>query len=121
MNVLKLFFFVGLMFCAVNISAQSVYMTNTGTKFHKNTCHYLKYSKKEISYEKALELRFTACSVCKPNVGSNTLGIMSTSIKSTSPQSTNKNTTSTQCTGKTKSGSRCKRMTKDRSGRCYQH
>ena len=34
---------------------------------------------------------------------------------------TSNNTTAVQCSGITKSGRRCARMTKDASGRCYQH
>lgn len=98
--------------------AQNVYVTKTGTKYHKETCHYLRNSKKEITYEKAIELGFDACSVCKPRKGvSNSPSISSESSLTT----TNKSTTSTQCSGKTKSGVRCKRMTKNANGRCYQH
>ena len=123
MKVLKLFLFVSLMFHAVDMSSQSVYVTNTGTKYHKSTCHHLKSSKNEIAFEKALELSYTACSVCKPNNKGNSLGMVSTSTKSiVSPATSNSTTTTTtQCTGKTKAGARCKRMTKSDHGRCYQH
>ena len=121
MKLIKLFLFVGLMLGAGHISAQSVYVTHTGTKFHKSSCHHLKYSKKEITLPKALELRFTACSVCKPSINGNPLGVMSTSTKSIPQKSSTKTTTSTQCTGRTKAGARCKRMAKSASGLCYQH
>ncbi|MBO3099607.1 hypothetical protein [Gelidibacter pelagius] len=120
MKLFRLFLFVGVMAFACDLSAQTVYVTKTGEKYHKNTCHYLKNSKKEIDYKKAIELRYTACSVCKPNAQWSPLSIRSTSIKSTTSP-TIKTTTSTQCTGKTKAGARCKRMTKSENGRCYQH
>lgn len=121
MKLLKLFLFISVMFCAVNLSGQTVYVTNTGEKFHKSSCHYLKSSKKEIAFEKALELRFTACSVCKPEVRGIGLGIMTPSYKSSAGLKASSNSASTQCTGKTKSGLRCKRLTKNGNGRCYQH
>ncbi|MEO5788826.1 hypothetical protein [Gelidibacter sp.] len=121
MKLIKFFLFINLMFFAVNLSAQSVYVTTTGEKYHKSTCHYLKNSKNEIAFDKVLELRYTACSVCKPNVKDNSLGIMSTSNKSTVDPKASTNSTSTQCIGKTKLGARCKRMTKSGNGRCYQH
>lgn len=104
----------------VNVSAQTVYTTKTGEKFHKENCKYLKYSKKEITLQKVLKLGYTPCSVCKPPT------------KIDAPQNSEKlnNSTSTsnksraesiQCSGKTQSGTRCKRMTKDSSGKCYQH
>lgn len=75
MKLIKRFLFIGLMFFAVNMSAQSVYVTKTGEKYHKITCPFLKYSKKEITYAKALDIRFTACSVCKPNVKVSSVGL----------------------------------------------
>ncbi|TXD67792.1 hypothetical protein [Aequorivita lipolytica] len=45
---------------------QVVYITKTGTKYHKGTCHYLKKSKIEISKSDAKSAGYTACSVCNP-------------------------------------------------------
>lgn len=120
MKSLKLFLFIGALFLVSNISAQSVYITKTGTKYHKNTCHHLKYSKQEVTLDKALKLGLTACSVCKPTVG-NGGGSDATSSKTNFQPSTIKSTAATQCTGTTKSGARCKRMVKSGNGRCYQH
>ncbi|WP_422104648.1 hypothetical protein [Winogradskyella sp.] len=105
------------------VSAQTVYTTKTGEKYHKSNCHYLKYSKKAIKLDKAKALGYTACKVCKPTASntketSNSL----TSKKKTKDKSvTTKKVTATQCTGETKSGKRCKRKTKNANGRCYQH
>ena len=121
MKVLKLFLFVSLMFYAVDMSSQSVYVTNTGAKYHKSTCHHLKSSKNEIAFEKALKLSYTSCSVCKPNNKGNSLDVMSTNAKLIVSPAASKSTSTTQCTGKTKAGARCKRMTKSDHGRCYQH
>ena len=130
---LFVFFFL---VCSSNTQAQTVYITKTGEKYHKDSCRHLKYSKREITLQQALEAGYQACLVCKPpkvatqettqNTG---LGIIPKSTKSKSitdkPKSTatdkSKPTIASQCTGKTKAGSRCKRMTKSANGRCYQH
>lgn len=120
MKLFRLFLFIGVMTFPCELSAQTVYVTKTGKKYHKSNCHYLKNSKTEITFEKAIDLYYTACSVCKPNAQWSPLSIRSTSTKSTTTP-TIKTTKSTQCTGKTKAGARCKRMTKSGNGRCYQH
>lgn len=107
-----------LSFTFVNaISAQTVYTTKTGEKYHKSNCKYLKYSKKEYKLEKAIALGFSACSVCKPNKN-NTVS-KSSNLNTTSGNASK--ATASQCTGKTKAGKRCKRKTKSANGRCYQH
>lgn len=45
---------------------QVVYITKTGKKYHKGSCHHLKKSKIEIKKAKAKDLGYTACAVCKP-------------------------------------------------------
>ena len=42
------------------------YITNTGKKYHKIGCKYLKKSKIKISLKEAKSQGFTACKVCKP-------------------------------------------------------
>lgn len=103
-------------------NAQSVYTTKTGEKYHKENCQYLKYSKKEITLEKALELNYSPCSVCKPPTGKaesqNSLQHNSANTSNSTFKSTSQ---SVQCSGKTQSGSRCKRIIKNANKRCYQH
>ncbi|UOB19349.1 hypothetical protein [Abyssalbus ytuae] len=104
------------------LTAQTVYITKTGEKYHTATCRYLKYSKIEIELEKALELGYEPCLVCKP--AQNTKDDTSSNITSSSrktPSAGSKRSTAVQCTGKTKSGVRCKRKTTNSNGRCYQH
>lgn len=122
MKALKLLLFLGLMAYACEVPAQNVYVTKTGEKYHKSTCHYLKNSKKEITLDVAKERGFTACSVCKPKALPKTLKPVENSQQfKIEPVSSTPKATSTQCTGKTKAGARCKRMTKSANGRCYQH
>ena len=46
--------------------ANVVYITNTGEKYHKSGCRYLKDSKIEISLSEAQSQGYDACGVCKP-------------------------------------------------------
>lgn len=127
MNALKLILFIVALNFSASVSAQEVYTTKTGEKYHKSTCRYLKYSKHKIKLDKAIELGYDPCSVCKPS-RSNKSSSNSASLSSSNSSSSNSKTTSsskkataTQCIGKTKAGARCKRKTKNANGRCYQH
>ena len=44
----------------------TVYITNTGAKYHKDGCQYLSQSKIAISLAEACKQGYTPCSVCKP-------------------------------------------------------
>ena len=43
-----------------------VYTTNTGSKYHRSGCQYLKKSKISITEEKAIRQGYTPCSRCNP-------------------------------------------------------
>lgn len=45
---------------------QTVYITATGQKYHRDGCRYLKKSKYEISKADAIAQGYEPCSVCKP-------------------------------------------------------
>ena len=45
---------------------QTVYVTRTGEKYHRDDCRYLKKSKKSIKLSKAVDNGYTPCKVCKP-------------------------------------------------------
>jgi len=51
---------------SVEAIEQVVYVTKTGDKYHKSSCHYLKRSKIKITKSEAQSLGYTACKVCKP-------------------------------------------------------
>ena len=44
----------------------TVYITNTGAKYHKRGCRYLKKSSIAIKKSSAVSQRYTACKVCNP-------------------------------------------------------
>ncbi len=45
-----------------------VYVTNSGKKYHKQGCSYLKSSKIQIELEEAVNGGYEPCSICKPQV-----------------------------------------------------
>jgi hypothetical protein len=106
---------------SLNLTAQTVYVTKTGKKYHKSDCRYLKQSKEAISLSDAKAKNYTACKVCKPSTEvtkTTTPKATKESTKETTKQSTTK---ATQCTATTQAGSRCKRKTTNESGKCWQH
>ena len=44
----------------------NVYRTNTGSKYHKAGCRYLKSSCTEITMDQAISMGLTPCKVCRP-------------------------------------------------------
>ncbi len=113
--VLATLLFLG---ATITVAAQSVYVANTGSKYHKETCFHLKESKSELDFEKARKLKYEACKHCKPLGYKN--GTSPSSLES-KLFSRSKSAVAAQCIVKTKAGSRCKRKTKNSNGRCYQH
>jgi hypothetical protein len=121
---------IGVLFIMLScmVTAQTVYVTKTGTKYHASGCRYLSKSCISISLADAKADGYTPCSVCKPTT------TIKTDKKATAPKSTatdetkspqtqvkQKSTTATQCTATTQKGTRCKRTTTDPSGKCWQH
>jgi hypothetical protein len=43
-----------------------VYITDTGTKYHRGSCQYLSQSKIQTTLAEACQKGYDACSVCKP-------------------------------------------------------
>lgn len=97
-----------------NPQAQTVYITPSGTKYHKGDCRMVKNVSQAITIQQAIEKGKGPCSFCKPPV------ITGTTIdKSNKPRGTAKETY--QCKGITKKGARCKHRTRIANGYCYQH
>lgn len=106
-------------------TAQTVYVTKTGSKYHTESCRYLKYSKYAISLSNALAQGYDACLVCRPphKVTGDTQGTDSTQVTPIpTPAPQNDTIIYRQCSAIAKStGKRCKRITKNISGKCWQH
>ena len=128
MKLVRLSLFIVFITLISSVTAQNVFVTKTGEKYHKKTCRYLKYSKKEIKLKEAIEKAYEACLVCKPEkvikkvtINGNVPSRGKTITPRKKPSTSSKKSSASQCTGRTKSGSRCKRRTKSTSGKCYQH
>ena len=105
-----------------SVFSQTVYITKTGEKYHKENCRYLKKSSYSINLSDAKARGYNACSVCKP---STTVKASSTLITNQTTQNNNvkvsQSNYSVQCAATTKAGNQCKRMTKSTNGNCWQH
>lgn len=112
MRAIKFSFFVIVLFCLIfYLKKEHVYITKTGKKYHRENCYYLRYSKKKIDLKYAQYLDYTACEICTPEPNT----------KSNPNKSKDRNRAAVQCKGITKLGNRCKRRTKNKNQRCYQH
>ena len=112
----SVFLTLGFLLLSLWTMGQTVYVTNTGSKYHRNGCQYLSKSKISTSLDSALTLGYNACAVCKPSASTST--VQRVLNDETEPGSA---TTSVRCSSQTKSGNRYSRMTKERNGRCWQH
>jgi len=54
----------GLHFAAHETKECTVYITKTGTKYHRGDCTYLRYSRRAVTRSQAIEWGYTACSRC---------------------------------------------------------
>ncbi|MDQ3020105.1 MAG: hypothetical protein M3R36_06005 [Bacteroidota bacterium] len=114
---------LSILFSCSHLSAQTVYVTKSGKKYHTENCRYVSNSANPIDLSDAIDKGYTACSVCKPSPNNSGNSIESKTetgaegkINSTSQQSK-----SVQCSAMTKKGKQCKRMTKSSNGKCWQH
>lgn len=97
-------------------SAQYVYKTPSGAKYHLSSCRMVENTSRKLTIEEALKLGLEACKICKPPAASQQV-LPATSSK---PAAGRKPAT-TQCLGRTKAGTRCKHMTSIANGYCFQH
>lgn len=110
------------------LSAQTVYVTKTGKKYHTSGCSYLSRSCISIELKEAQNLGYTPCSRCSPATKLNSSSILKTNSKSKIRYQNISNQTasrtiqnSRQCQAITKKGAQCKRKAKPGSNYCWQH
>ena len=46
---------------------QTVFVTRTGKKYHRDGCQYLRQSKRKIELSKAINKGYAPCKVCRPS------------------------------------------------------
>jgi hypothetical protein len=101
-------------------SAQSVFITRTGVKYHEGSCEHLHSSMIPITLSEALKRGYTACNVCRPDRQVSPVAKMPDDSKTKTDSTANDQRSPTPCTAMTKAGTRCKRAASS-NGRCWQH
>lgn len=94
----------------ISASAQTVYKTPSGKKYHTAACHMVKNVSEAITLEQARQLGLEPCKICRPDMN----------YGSGNKQAQGQSKT-VQCKGITKAGTRCKHMTSIANGYCFQH
>ncbi len=116
-------FLLLLLTVSIQLSCQNsnvVYVTKSGTKYHKAECVCLSKSKIETTLNVACEKGYEPCSNCEPKPAK-TDALTASDTANSGIRTVKQTGTLTQCTAKTKAGTQCKRNTSDPSGKCYQH
>ena len=98
---------------SISLSAQTVYKTPSGKKYHTSDCRTVKNTSAAISTAAAKAADLEPCKICKPFAGQ--------SFTTGTAKPSGEKQASTQCKGKTKAGSRCQHKTKIGNGYCFQH
>lgn len=111
-------------------SAQTVYITKSGKKYHSSGCSYLRKSSIPIELKEAKERGYSACSKCGIYSSDETESTESTKATSSSSSSRSSYSnssssgsyqTSGRCQATTKKGTQCKRNASSGSKYCWQH
>ena len=110
---MRQFLFLFVLF-SLNASAQTVYKTPSGNKYHLASCRMVKNVSSATSIEKAASMGLSPCKICKPPFKSR-MGVMSAPKKAKGVNGL------TQCKGRTKQGRRCSRKTRIGNDYCFQH
>lgn len=103
-----------LLFFCIHLSAQTVYKTPSGAKYHLSSCRMVKNVSSALPLEKAVREGLSFCKICNPPQ-SPTLGIIGKPKKTAGTNSQNR------CSATTKSGTRCKRNTRIGNNFCFLH
>lgn len=80
--------FLFVFFISIGISAQTVYKTPSGEKYHLSTCRMVKNVSSQLSLDKALRSGLSPCKICNPPFRP-TLGIISKPKKTAGVNSQN--------------------------------
>lgn len=67
------FFILSFFIITSNLKAQTVYITETGKKYHSKNCEVVKTGKKGIELTEAKKIGYEPCKICKENQKSEVL------------------------------------------------
>lgn len=118
---MKILYYLLIIMSSAILSAQTVYITPSGKKFHTATCSTVKNVSTAVSVQQAMKKGLTACRVCNPGSGTASSGSGNRSYGIHSNEAQGQMNRAVQCSGYTQKGTRCKRMTKNKNGYCFQH
>jgi len=112
----KIAFRISLLLCFLCFgligSAQDVYKTPSGKKYHLESCKTVKNVSEKITLQEAADKGLEPCKICKPAA----LPIPQNLVNKAKGEAN-----TVQCQGLTKRGTRCKHMTSIADGYCFQH
>ena len=108
--------------CQIDVSAdETVYVTKTGTKYHREWCNSLRSSRIPMALSKAAE-RYGPCKICKPPVpGGTGTGEARDPGRAEPSKPSKSRETSARCQATTRKGTQCSRRAKAGSRYCWQH
>ncbi len=101
-----------LLLSSFSLTAQTVYKTPSGHKYHTAQCRSVKNVSEKLSLDGALKLGLSPCKICNP---------VSVALLAASKPVQGEAKITVQCKGMTKAGNRCRHRTSIGNGYCYQH
>jgi hypothetical protein len=105
-----------MVFFSLTLSAQSVFKTPYGQKYHLGSCRMVENVSRQLLDEADIrDSRLEPCKICRPPQPDKLM------VMQPSPSKAVGVGESVQCKGKTQKGTRCKHKTKIANGYCYQH
>lgn len=101
------------------LAAETVYVTKTGSKYHRESCSSLRASKIPMDLARAAA-RYGPCKICNPPVPGSATGAAEPP-RVTPKEGTSSTKASVRCQAITKKGTQCSRTAKAGSSYCWQH
>ncbi|MBA5246195.1 hypothetical protein H1R16_12120 [Marnyiella aurantia] len=108
------FLWLAFLLSGLSLTAQNVYKTPSGLKYHLASCRMVKNVSAVTSIQNALRAGLDPCKICRPPSAKISAEI------SASRKVAGTNVAS-RCRGTTKAGARCKRTTRIGNDYCFQH
>jgi hypothetical protein len=109
---------------SVTTLAQTYYVTESGKKFHKQSCRFVSASGIAIELKNAISRGYEPCGICKPGGEALSHDFYQWKAKQDTVGSVSGEKTKVekrQCKGITQKGKRCKNKAQEDSDYCWQH